>query len=67
MSKYYSAIVKETNDGTGDGLLTFSEEFLKDQDWREGDSIVIKVINMGLTLSNQTKELRERLDEKRGL
>lgn len=67
MSSYYSATVEDSNDGSGDGLLTFSENFLKEQDWREGDSVVIKVVSGGLSLTNQTKETRERLAEKKGL
>lgn len=53
-SKYYTA------DVDADGVMTFPEDFLKDQDWRPGDEISFKIDVEGVKMRNVTKEIRER-------
>ena len=56
--KYFTTRVEV--DENGDGILTFPEEFLKQEDWREGDEISIKVDGETAILKNISKEIRER-------
>jgi bifunctional DNA-binding transcriptional regulator/antitoxin component of YhaV-PrlF toxin-antitoxin module len=56
--KYFTTVVEEAENG--DAILTFPEEFLKQEDWREGDEISIKVDGETAVLKNITKEIRER-------
>lgn len=53
-SKYYTA------DVDADGVMTFPEDFLKEQDWRPGDEISFKIDVEGVKMRNVTKEQRER-------
>lgn len=48
----YTAEILDTDDGTGDGILQFPEEFIKEQDWREGDRIDMNVVNGQLIIRN---------------
>lgn len=56
--KYFTTLVEV--DENGDGVLTFPEKFLKQEDWREGDEISIKVDGETAVLKNISKEIRER-------
>lgn len=56
--KYFTTTVEV--DENGDGILTFPEEFLKQEDWRVGDEITIKVEGETAILKNVSKEIRER-------
>lgn len=49
--KVYTATVEDTNDGSGDGILTFDPEFIKEIGWKEGDTIKMKVEDGKLYLS----------------
>lgn len=60
MAKYYSVVLEEAEDGSGDVVIPFPEEFLKEEDWLEGDSITFKVKGETLVLINTSKELRDR-------
>lgn len=64
MSRYYSSIIEDANDESGDGILNLPEDFLKSEDWREGDEISLKIVEGKLFLRNSSKEIRERLNEK---
>lgn len=64
MSRYYSTVIEDSEDESGDGILNLPEEFLKSEDWREGDEISLKIVEGYLTLRNSSKEIRERLNEK---
>ena len=55
--------IKDAEDGSGDGILEFPTEFCKEQDWREGDILSIKLENGSLILSNISKEERENISE----
>lgn len=57
MSKKYIAEVVENKDG--DCVLQFSEQFCKDEDWREGDSVQWNDNNGEVSLVNLTKKNRE--------
>jgi hypothetical protein len=48
----FSAEILETEDGSGDSILQFPEEFIVEQDWREGDEIDIQIVNNDLVMRN---------------
>jgi hypothetical protein len=58
MKSYISNII-ETDDGSGDAILEFSEEFIADQKWEINDTLSIKLENGEIILKNLTKELRD--------
>lgn len=47
-----------------DGVITFPEDFLKQEDWRVGDELSFKVEGETLFIRNVTRENRERLESK---
>ena len=53
----------ETDDGTGDAILQFPEEFTKEQDWREGDTIDIQLVDGKIILRNLDLLKRESLSK----
>lgn len=61
--KTFTADIIEADDGTGDGILQFPEEFIKEQDWREGDTIKMDVINGELIMRNLDWMKRENISE----
>lgn len=62
--KTFTADIIEANDGTGDGILQFPEEFINEQDWREGDTIKMDVINGELIMRNLDWMKRENIPNK---
>lgn len=50
--KTYTAEILDTDDGSGDGILQFPDEFFKEEDWREGDRIDMQVVNGNLIIRN---------------
>jgi len=48
----YQATIENTEDGSGDGILTFSTEMLAENGWKEGDTIDIKKKNGSIYLIN---------------
>ena len=48
----------ESDDGSGDWILQFDEEWLKENDWRTGDNIDIDLVNGTIVLSNSDKKKR---------
>ena len=48
----YQATIENTEDDSGDGILTFSAEMLAENGWKEGDTIDIKKKNGALYLTN---------------
>lgn len=50
----------DCNDGTGDTLLQFSDEFVAEQDWRPDDVIHMEVKDNSLILTNKSKEKRNK-------
>lgn len=65
MNSYYSANIVDSNDGSGDGILTFDPQMLIDLDWKEGDKLSLKVSNGTIIFFNKTKELRDRKESKK--
>jgi len=65
MAKYYSTTLEEAEDGSGDVVIPFPEDFLKEEEWFEGDEITFKVKGEALVLINKTKELRDRVKQKK--
>ena len=43
MSKSYIIEVQEANDGTGDAILEFPEEFIAETGWKEGTVLNLRV------------------------
>ena len=62
--KSFTTEIIEADDGSGDGILQFPDEFIKEQDWREGDSIHMEVINGQLIMRNLDWMKRENLSNK---
>jgi hypothetical protein len=60
MANYFSVTLQDAGDGSGDVIVPFPEEFLKQEDWLEGDSITLKVKGETLVMINTSKELRDR-------
>ena len=48
----------ESDDGSGDWILQFDEEWLKENDWRAGDNINIDLVEGKLVLYNEDKKKR---------
>ena len=55
---YFTTVVDK------DGVITFPEDFLEQEDWRVGDELSFKVEGETLIIRNVTKENRERLKSK---
>lgn len=66
MRKYTAEII-DAEDGSGDGILQLPPEFCLEDDWREGDTIHMKVENGSLIMKNLTKEDRESLSKQASL
>lgn len=60
MASYYSVTLEDAGDGSGDVVVPFPEEFLKEAGWLEGDSITFKTTEGSIILINTSKELRDR-------
>ena len=65
MSKYYSTVLEDLENGSDSCILSLPEELLKKEDWNEGDVISIKIVNNHIELTNRSKQDRERIEEKR--
>ena len=52
LDKIYIGEILDAEDGSGDGILQFPEEFLKEQDWREDDRIDMNIVNGKLIIRN---------------
>ena len=59
--KMFTTEILDAEDGSGDGVLQLPPEFCAEDDWREGDTIHIKVEGTNLVLKNLSKENRESL------
>lgn len=59
--KTFTTEILDAEDGSGDGIIQFPDEFIKEQDWREGDRIDMKVEDGCLILRNIDKAERESL------
>ena len=58
MIKKYTTEILDAKDGSGDGILTFPEELIKEMQWLEGDTLNLKVENGALLINNVTKKQR---------
>ena len=52
MDVTFTAEILEAEDGSGDGILQFPEDFITKHDWREGDRIHMEVVNDTLVIKN---------------
>lgn len=59
MKKSFITEIIETDDGTGDGILQFPDEMLRDEDWREGDVLKLLNENNTIVITNVTKKERD--------
>ena len=57
--KSFITEIIETDDGTGDGILQFPDEMLRDEDWREGDVLKLLNENNTIVITNVTKKERD--------
>ena len=60
MAKYFNVKLQEADDGSGDVILPFPEEFLKQEEWLEGDELVFKISEGSVIVINSSKEIRDR-------
>ena len=59
VDKVYTLDVVAAEDGSGDQMLQFSEEFLADNDWRVDDEISFDLQeDKSIILKNKTREQR---------
>jgi hypothetical protein len=59
MKKSFITEIIEADDGTGDGILQFPDEMLRDEDWREGDVLKLLNENNTIVITNVTKKERD--------
>ena len=59
--KTYTAKVLDTDDGSGDQVIQFPEEFTKEENWLPGDRIVLEVVGNSLIMRNLDWMKRENL------
>ena len=59
MKKSFITEIIEADDGTGDGILQFPDEMLRDEDWREGDVLNLLNENNTIVITNVTKKERD--------
>lgn len=52
LDKTYIGEILDAEDGSGDGVIQFPEEFVKEQDWREGDRIDMNIVDGKLVIRN---------------
>ena len=65
--KTFTTEILDTNDGSGDGILQLPPEFCEEEDWRENDTLLLKVENDTVVISNKSKEEREGLHKQLSL
>jgi hypothetical protein len=46
-NKIWTADIIEANDGTGDAILQFPEEFIATTGWKEGTELILTVVGEG--------------------
>jgi len=61
--KTYTAEILDADDGSGDGILQLPEDFCKEDDWREGDRILMEVIDGAIKMKNLDRNRREGIFE----
>ena len=60
MNKSYTLEVVDADDGSGDKVIQFTEEFLKESDWQADDEILFKVGSDGsIEMRNLSWEKRQ--------
>ena len=60
MNKSYTFDLIDAEDGSGDLILQFTEEFLADQKWIVGDVIEFTTLeNTSMMLTNKTLKVRD--------
>ena len=60
-NSYFTAEVKECEDGSGDCYIELDEHLLNSLDWREGDELTFKKQDESIIVKNVTLEKRQDL------
>ena len=55
MSKIYTTIIEDAEDGSGDGILTFPPEVIEQTGWKEGDVLKLQVKDGKLYITKKDK------------
>jgi len=55
----FTVTIEDANDGSGDGVIQLPDQFIKQEDWREGDVLDWEVVGGEAVLRNLTKQERE--------
>lgn len=61
MNVIFTADVIEADDGSGDAILQFPEDFISQNDWREGDRLHMEVVGESLVIKNLDWIARENI------
>ena len=56
MSKVYTADILEANDGTGDLILQFPDELLKEMNWKEGTELNLSLEKDGVIVITEKSD-----------
>jgi len=59
--KTYIAEILEAEDGSGDSILQLPEDFCKEEDWQEGDTLEFDVVGQSIIIRNIDRNKREGL------
>ena len=61
--KSFITEILEADDGSGDGILQLPDDFCKEEDWREGDTLNLTVENETIIIKNIDRNKREGIFE----
>lgn len=62
--KTFTTTITDAEDGSGDGILQFPDEFILTSGWKEGDRIKMRVEGEALIIENLDWKEREDLSNK---
>lgn len=54
--KIYTAEILETNDGSGDAILQFPDDFIETTGWKEGTELKLTVVGETLIITEKKNE-----------
>lgn len=55
-NKIWTAEIIETDDGTGDAILQFPEDFVETTGWKEGTELKLTVVGGSLIITEKKNE-----------
>lgn len=59
--KSFTTTIIDAEDGSGDGILQFPDDFLEESGWKEGDRLSMRVEDTALIIENIDWKERESL------